>query len=310
MSDVLIDIPLYLSQHKQKLLEAVTKEANRVFRLWCTHNPGFYENGKVHVLAHSLGSVMTLDILSKQPTRLPAQVDFKGTTVRSDIFEFDTKNVFFLGSPAGLFLFINRAKLRPRKGRGKPGADGQDVGPEVAGEAGAYGCLAVDNLYNVMHAIDPIAYQLNACVDVNYAASLQRAFVPSTAITWAQYFGVSKNNALAPNKVLTGLETFPIRPLVRSMPSTVELETHNFTREELVEKRMYLLNDNGQIDFTIHSQGGPLEVQYLSMLSAHSSYWVSQDFVRFLVVEIGRKPGKSETVLSMKATKKKKKRGR
>ena len=32
------------------------------------------------------------------------------------------------------------------------------------------------------------------------------------------------------------------------------------------QQRMYLLNDNGQIDYTLHSGGGPLEIQYLNML--------------------------------------------
>lgn len=58
---------------------------------------------------------------------------------------------------------------------------------------------------------------------------------------------------------------------------------------------MYLLNDNGQIDYTLHSGGGPLEIQYLNMLNPHSRYWTLQDFVRFLVVEIGRKGGWEET---------------
>lgn len=255
-------------------------------------------------MAHSLGSVMTLDILSKQPTRVPRSIDLKSSQVRGDRFEFDTHNLFFLGSPAGLFLFINHAPLLPRKGRHKPGGDGEDLGPRVAGEAGTYGCLAVDNLYNIMHYIDPIAYQLNACVDVKHAASLRRAFVPSTAVTWAQYLGLSKKTAFGAPKALTGLTSFPGRPTAQSMPSTVELETHDFTSEEMAETRMYLLNDNGQIDFTLQSGGGPLEIQYLNMLSAHSSYWTMQDFVRFLVVEIGRKPGKEEAVASLKATKK------
>ena len=88
------------------------------------------------------------------------------------------------------------------------------------------------------------------------------------------------------------------------LPSTVELETHNFTREEIAERRMYLLNDNGQIDFNLSSGGGPLEFQYINMLSAHSSYWVLQDFVRFLVVEIGRQPGRSNTLPALRAQKK------
>ena len=304
MSDVLLDIPFYLSQHKSKMISAVIQEANRIYRLWCINNPGFRDNGRVHIMAHSLGSVMTLDILSKQPTRVPPTLDLKSEPIRADMFEFDTTNLFFLGSPVGLFLFIDHAPLLPRKDRDKPGAEGLDIGSCIAGEQGAYGCLAVDNFYNVLHHIDPVAYELNACVDVDFAASLQRAFVPSTAVTWGQWLGISKPKALGPPKTLTGLENFPGRPPMQSLPSAVEMEIHDFTMEEIAEKRMLLLNDNGQIDFTLRSGGGPLEIQYLNMLGAHSSYWISQDFVRFLVIETGRKAGREQVVAALKATKK------
>ena len=305
ISDVMLDIPYYLSHHKPKMIEAVVLEANRVYQLWCTHNPGFRENGRVHLIAHSLGSVMCLDILSSQPTKLPRSLYLKAGKIRTDIFEFDTKSLFFCGSPAGFFLLLNKAPLIPRKGREKPDTEGEDTNGSVAGEAGTYGCLAVDNLYNVMHYLDPVAYRLNACVDVDYAAALRPASVPSAAETWTHYLGsVLRGKSTVPTKNMTGLDTMPKRPTVVNMPSTVELETHDFTREEIAEKRMFLLNDNGQIDYTLHSGGGPLEIQYLNMLSAHSSYWTMRDFVRFLVMEIGRKPGKSETLNAMKAVKK------
>lgn len=304
ISDVMLDIPYYLSHHKVKMIEAVTREANRIYRLWCINNPGFYESGRVHLIAHSLGSVMALDILSKQPTKLPKPLDFKTTKVRTDIFEFDTKGLFFCGSPAGFFLLLNKAAVLPRKGRNKPDTEGEDMGAGVAGEAGTYGCLAVDNLYNVSHYLDPVAYHMNACVDVDYAASLQTASVPSTTHTWAQYFGFGRSKTIGQKNTHTDLETFSSCPPLTTLPSTVEMETHDFTKEEIAEKRMFLLNDNGQIDYTLHSGGGPLEIQYLNMLSAHSSYWTLQDFVRFLVVEVGRKPGKHETVSSIKAVKK------
>ena len=53
-------------------------------------------------------------------------------------------------------LFANRilASLLPRKGRNKPGSEGEDLVRGVAGEPGNYGCLAVDNLYNIMHTTD------------------------------------------------------------------------------------------------------------------------------------------------------------
>ena len=305
ISDVMLDIPYYLSHHRSKMIEAVIKEANRVYRLWCLNNPGFEQNGRVHVLAHSLGSVMAIDILSKQPTILPKQLDLTSNEIHGDMFEFETKSLFFCGSPAGFFMLLNKAPLLPRKGREKPETDGEDLSPGVAGDAGTYGCLAVDNLYNILHYNDPIAYRLNACVDVDYANLLQPAKVPSATASWMQYFGSAlRGKPTAHVKTTENLDEFSSRPKAAKMPSTVELETHNFTQEEIAEKRMYLLNDNGQIDFTLPSGGGPLEIQYLNMLSAHSSYWTSQDFVRFLVVEVGRKPGRDETMVGVKAAKK------
>ena len=310
ISDVMLDIPYYLSHHKPKMIEAVVQEANRVYRKWCTHNPEFHKNGRVHLIAHSLGSVMCLDILSKQPTKLPESLNLmtgkpRTDVPRTDIFEFDTKSLFFCGSPAGFFLLLNKGALIPRQGREKPDTEEEDTNGSVAGGIGTYGCLAVDNLYNVMHYLDPVAYRLNACVDVDYAAALKPAFVPSATETWTQYLGsVFRGKPTVPTRNMTGMDTMPRRPTVVHMPSTVELETHNFTREEIAEKRMFLLNDNGQIDYTLRSNGGPLDIQYLNMLSAHSSYWTMRDFVRFLVVEIGRKPGRSETMNSLKAAKK------
>ena len=302
ISDVMLDIPYYLSHHKGKMIEAVVKEANRIYRLWIKHNPGFEDYGRIHLIAHSLGSVMALDILSNQPTKIPKQIDVTTPPSESE-FEFDTTNLFLCGSPSGFFMLLNKAPLIPRKGRYKPDADGDNASADVAGEAGMYGCLAVNNLYNVMHYNDPIAYRLNACLDVDYAAALQPASVPSASASWMQSFGaVFRSKPVAAFNPASA--DFAIRPSVTKLPSTVELETHNFSKEEIAEKRMYLLNDNGQIDYTLHSGGGPLEIQYLNMLSAHSSYWVLQDFVRFIVVEIGRKEGRGETIGAMRAVKK------
>ena len=305
ISDVMLDIPYYLSHHKPKMIEAVITEANRVYRLWCTNNPGFHDLGRVHLLAHSLGSVMALDILSKQPTSLPRQVDFPKDSgkARTDIFEFDTKSLFFCGSPAGFFLLLNRAPLIPRSGRVKPDAELEGSG--LAGQVGTFGCLAVDNLYNIMHYNDPVAYRLNACVDVDYATALQPATIPSGNPGWGQYLSAYfRSKTIAPTNRIGHLNDLPRRPTTARLPTTVELETHDFTKEEVAEKRMFLLNDNGQIDYTLPSGGGPLEIQYLNMLGAHSSYWTRKDFVRFLVIEVGRKQGKTETVSTLKAVKK------
>ncbi|KAL8681612.1 MAG: hypothetical protein Q9186_002281 [Xanthomendoza sp. 1 TL-2023] len=304
ISDVMLDIPYYLSHHKPRMIEAVVREANRVYRLWCKNNPGFEESGRVHLIAHSLGSIMALDILSKQPTQVP-KLDLASRKSRNDTFEFDTKSLFLCGSPAGFFLLLNKAPLLPRRDRNKPGTDGEVIGPGVAGEAGTYGCLAVDNLYNIWHEDDPIAYRVNACVDVDYSNSLRPARVPRASKTWGQYLSSPfRSKPGAPTvPLLPSTVDMPSRPGTSRLPTTVEMETHDFSQEELAERRMLLLNDNGQIDFTLKPGGVMFRIPYLNLLSAHSSYWVSQDFIRFLVIEISRKQGREWTLPMVKASK-------
>ncbi|KAI9744918.1 MAG: hypothetical protein M1818_001844 [Claussenomyces sp. TS43310] len=304
ISDVMLDIPFYMSHHKPRMIQALIMEANRVYRLWCKNNPSFQVEGRVHIIAHSLGSAMALEILSKQPTFVPS-IDLHRSKISKKHFEFDTRNLFFVGSPAGFFLLLHKGKLIARKARTKPGAHQADgSSKDITGEIGTFGCIAADNLYNVMHYNDPIAYRLNAAVDPMYAKSLKNAQVPSATVGLMQSLG-NAVRSLAPGATSTtelAVGSIP-KPTVARLPSQLEMEIHDFTREEIAEKKLYLLNDNGQIDYFLSSGGGPLEIQYLNMLSAHSSYWGSADFIRMLVTEVGRKPGRSNTLPNMRAVK-------
>lgn len=300
VSDVMLDIPYYLSpMHNPKMISACIQEANRIYRLWCANNPGFAEYGRVHLVAHSLGSVMAIDILSQQPTYVDPQFSEPSVPeedLPKDQFIFNTTDLFVCGSPVGLFLLMRNANLLPRRDKEKPGADSY-AAPGVAGNQGTYGCLAVDNIYNIINPYDPVACRINPTVDVVYASMLKPATIPSASSSYFAFANPFRRAPSSPNHPDKG-------PMVR-LPSNVELETHNFTREEIAEKRAYLLNDNGQIDYYMKYGGGPLEIQYLTMLGAHSSYWLSRDFVRMIVVEVGRETGKDGTVLAMRAQKKK-----
>ncbi|KAK3293338.1 uncharacterized protein B0H64DRAFT_419108 [Chaetomium fimeti] len=275
ISDVMFDIPYYMSHLKTKMIAALVGEANRVYRLWCTNNPGFSEKGRVHLIAHSLGSAMAIEVLSKQPTRVPRPLDLSTPGPDTRFFEFDTTNLFLLGSPAGFFLLLDRGGLVPRRGRLKPGAEVADtVAKDVVADVGVFGCVAVDNIYNILAKEDPIAYLLNGAIDPVYAAGLKVAYVPSISTSF-----------------------------FKSVGGALELEVHDFTREEVAERKAFLLNDNGQLDYYLRSGGGPLEMQYLNMLSAHTSYWTNQDLIRLLCVEIGRVPGRAHALPSMRAVK-------
>jgi len=344
IGDVMLDIPYYLSDtHKHKMIDAVVREANRIYGLWKMYNPGWEEGGgRVHLIAHSLGSAIALDVLSRQPTyiaewrkaqEIKANPDVEmdnpktkkgcygcsgrgrqasqdlphvhdrtfGSASEQNFFNFDTSNLYCAGSPAGFFLLLNRAMLLPRPGRVKP-----DTPPDVEadsrlfGKQGTYGCLAVDNIYNVMHYSDPIAYRLNPTVDAEYAENLKIQPIPSATSTLFESIGSTLRSALpggsAANTSLTlpaDAVLSPPPPNLTRLPSTIELETHDFSREAIAEKRMYLLNDNGTMDWYVGSSGGwVLENQYVNVLGAHSSYWESRDFVRFVVTESGRRLGR------------------
>ena len=326
VSDVMLDIPYYLSHHQSKMIAAVVDEANRIYKLWCHNNPGFEDHGRVHLIAHSLGSVMSMDILSNQPT------DVKGSQVQAtsrEHFAFNTTNLFLCGSPVGFFLLLKNAVLRPRKREGT--ARPEDTDPAIIGEAGTYGCLAVENVYNIINPYDPVAYKLNAAIDAVYAASLKPAFVPTSNTPWFALaspsgglfgFGSDKQKPVKelknddkpsrPPMPQSGVSTTGANSSTNILDipasSTVELETHNFPREQLAEARAQLLNDTGQVDFFLRYGGGPLDIEYLTMLSAHSSYWVSKDLIRFLVSQVGRPLGLEGVPPSLRALKVKKKR--
>jgi DDHD domain len=301
---VMLDIPYWMSIHKPKMIQAVISEANRVYRLWCKNNPEFHKEGRVHIIAHSLGSAMALDILSNQPTSLP-KFDSNNKKMNTKCFDFRTTNLFFCGSPAGFFLYLEKGCLLPRRGQNKPGAGHSDEQDKaIVGDVGTFGCLAVDNIYNIMHPEDPIAYQVNATVDPQYAASLKRAQVPSATTGFFESIGNAvKSMAGASSSTDLSVGQAPKPAGLNRLPSQLEMEVHDFTREEIAEKKFGLLNDNGQIDYFLCSDSGPLSFQYINMLSAHSSYWESPDFVRMVVVEVGRSPGSNHCLPSMKAAK-------
>ena len=59
---VLLDIPLFMSHHREKMIEAVCLQANKLYRLWIARNPDFEKNGRVHIIGHSVCRTRILSI--------------------------------------------------------------------------------------------------------------------------------------------------------------------------------------------------------------------------------------------------------
>ncbi|WRT68907.1 uncharacterized protein IL334_005889 [Kwoniella shivajii] len=285
---VLLDIPLYMSHHRQKMIEAVCMQANKLYRLWVARNPDFEKHGRIHIIGHSLGSALAAQILSNQPTKMPSlsQLPKQVITQTRDRFLFNTSNLFLCGSPLGIFLHLEQAQLMPRKGRERTMHSPQD---EALDRAGKYGCLAIDSLYNIFYFTDPVAYQLNAAVDVKLAA--RRPPLAITSVTAPFYAPVTDGfttiSRYLPSYLGGGTgEKKPVRPGVIRLPSGIEMsgpsgeERLEGTRGE---RRFSALNSHGNVDFYLPSAGVS---EYLDMITAHLSYWTDASFAAFLLAEI------------------------
>ncbi|GHJ86213.1 hypothetical protein NliqN6_2615 [Naganishia liquefaciens] len=301
---VLLDIPLFMSHHRQAMIEAVCTQANRAYRLWCARNPGFDGKGRVHIIGHSLGSALAAHILSNQPTKMPAMADIP-KQVKDDTktqFLFNTSNLFLCGSPLGIFLHLDQAQIMPRKGRERTMHSPQD---EALDRAGRFGCMSCDSLYNIVHLSDPIAYTLNATVDSKIAK--QRPPLPITSVTAPFYSSVTEPLANL-TKYFDGipLPSIPIpafmsgekgkegsksdkparKPNMVRLPSGIEMsgpEGEERLQGSRGDRRFSALNPHGNVDFVLPS-GGVSE--YLDALTSHASYWADPNFGAFLLAEI------------------------
>ncbi|GAO52694.1 hypothetical protein G7K_6765-t1 [Saitoella complicata NRRL Y-17804] len=305
IADVMLDIPYYLSHHKDRITRAVVGEANRVWRLWIRNDPGFVERGgRVHIVGHSLGSAISMDILSRQPTKTDVWTPDRQDQGKesTDQFEFETHNLFFCGSPVGFFMLLNQANLIPRANPNTPKTANLPRSESHDGP-GKYGCPAVQNVYNIYHSADPVAMRLAPTVDKEYAETLKPTVVPGvggTQVMESLAHGI-KNASVA----ITGAGGEDPRPGGgRRLPSTIELEVHDFSREAKAERRLRALNDNGQVDFVLPNTGGVLDSQYYQMIYAHSCYWEQKDFARLICVECGREDGPDNTLLQMRGSRK------
>jgi hypothetical protein len=121
--------------------------------------------------------------------------------------------------------------------------------------------MAVDSLYNIFYFTDPIAYQLNAAVDVRLAA--KRPPLAITSVTAPFYASVSEGMSSISRYLPVALggggsPAKKIRPGAIRLPSGIEM-SGNAGEERLEgargERRFSALNPHGNLDFYLPSAG-------------------------------------------------------
>ncbi|XP_028677320.1 LOW QUALITY PROTEIN: phospholipase DDHD1-like [Erpetoichthys calabaricus] len=188
-----MDIMYYTSPlYRDEITKGLTQELNRLYSLFCSRNPDFEEKGgKVSVVSHSLGCVITYDILTGwDPVWLYQQVqqdlesvDFgwlnyeerqlmeelhrskqRMKEIKEQLYrfheyssappplKFKVENFFCMGSPLAVFLALRG--IRP----GNNGSQDHIMPKSIC-----------HRLFNIFHPTDPVAYRLEPLILKHYS---------------------------------------------------------------------------------------------------------------------------------------------
>ncbi|XP_060907277.1 phospholipase DDHD1b [Labrus mixtus] len=188
-----MDIMYYTSPlYRDEITCGLTLELNRLYSLFCSRNPDFEKNGKVSIVSHSLGCVITFDIMTgwdpvrfhhqevpdpkETEARWPSEQErllqeelrlthlrlrdledqFEGLQTSSCVsvpaLKFKVENFFCMGSPLAVFLALRG--IRP----GNHGVQDHILPTTIC-----------RRLFNIFHPTDPVAYRLEPLILKHYS---------------------------------------------------------------------------------------------------------------------------------------------
>ncbi|XP_034555414.1 phospholipase DDHD1b [Notolabrus celidotus] len=188
-----MDIMYYTSPlYRDEITRGLTLELNRLYSLFCSRNPDFEKHGKVSIVSHSLGCVITFDIMTgwdpvrfhhqeapdpeETKARWPSEQErhlqeelrlthlrlrdledqFQGLQTSSCVavpaLKFKVENFFCMGSPLAVFLALRG--IRP----GNNGVQDHILPTSIC-----------KRLFNIFHPTDPVAYRLEPLILKHYS---------------------------------------------------------------------------------------------------------------------------------------------
>uniref|UniRef100_A0A665WQT6 Phospholipase DDHD1-like n=1 Tax=Echeneis naucrates TaxID=173247 RepID=A0A665WQT6_ECHNA len=152
-----MDIMYYNSPlYRDEITKGLTQELNRLYSLFCSRNPEFEERGgKVSIVSHSLGCVITYDIMTGwDPVRfcLQEHCDTLTNDIMFPLFVWQVENFFCMGSPLAVFLALRG--IRP----GTSCHQDHILPTSIC-----------SRLFNVFHPTDPVAYRLEPLILKHYS---------------------------------------------------------------------------------------------------------------------------------------------
>ncbi|XP_023829608.1 phospholipase DDHD1 isoform X1 [Salvelinus sp. IW2-2015] len=190
-----MDIMYYTSPlYRDEITRGLTQELNRLYTLFCMRNPEFEESGKVSIVSHSLGCVITFDIMTGwDPVR------FRPEELSPDTKDMQECWSSYQERHLQEELRLTRLRLRDLEnqfaGLQSPSSEGSSsalkfkvenffcMGSPLAVFLALRGIRPGNNvtqdhilpksicqrLFNVFHPTDPVAYRLEPLILKNYS---------------------------------------------------------------------------------------------------------------------------------------------
>lgn len=282
MGDVALDVLLYNETYYMKIiLGTVVKELNDTYTLFKKKNPDF--NGRVHLIGHSLGSLILLDLLSQH---------------RHYKLKFEVENFFSIGSPIGLMKLVERTKIGPKKG----------FKSKSLLRVNRPNCR---ELYNIYHTCDPVAYRIEPLIDVEMA-KYEHSYLPH----WSELDGFTTKMIEMSGNIWDGLPSTTNNKLGDEQLEAAEDKTKlneknkEKIKEKIKEKKkekttikltgelkdlLTSLNHTGRIDYSLRPNF--LDVDLISTIKSHVSYFEEPDIAGFILREILNPPEKVTEII-------------
>ena len=321
-NDIVFDVLMYLTpEFCEKVLKFVTDRICELHESFLEIHEGFVnDGGSFSLYGHSLGSVIAWDLLSVLGDELKSENDFtslvsslpktmmtayqafaSGTTDAEGSTEgtwgpsltqkmktkipFVPKFTFFCGSPLGLFLTLRNARpifeeMRLLAVSSTPTEESTTEEPNVITSPFT---LPSGSIYNIFHPSDPVAYRIEPLLVPDEIADSHHMPAPS----FLSPGGKGVRLHVKAKEVMTTFASI----FNKSSSDLSKSKSNGDSFEEDTLKRIQKSSKNctyalggkshgGRVDFQL--QPGLVDNEYLSAISAHSSYFLNEDVLEFL----------------------------
>ena len=313
-NDTMLDILYFMSPaHHDAIIDIVTSEANLVVHKFLSHTGVDPKKLKVSILGHSLGSIISWDILSHQmslhgsraisprssdvddrPEFISPRVDWieggPSTPEKKKLAQepaypqlnFEVSNFFMLGSPVAVFLML-RNQHRP-----------------LSDSFSLPGCKRV---FNIFHPYDPVSYRIEPLLDPHNAE-----VEPKLIAHWKGGFRVQYQTKFMLRKFLDETRRTQKNMIEAVEKGIMDIGLIDTSTEGLIEEdeededvssisssdskyqavQCGNLNQGRRIDYMLQEKEIENANEYVFALSAHSSYWTQKDLSLFIARQVFR----------------------